>query len=80
MKPGVAQGASTATLASFVHDLSYSDLPANVVLRTEELFLGAGGQSAPAGGLSSGCFRRGDRAHHPTRLDAPTTGKLVGYA
>lgn len=39
MKPGVARAASTATLASFVHDLSYSDLPANVVLRTEELFL-----------------------------------------
>ena len=39
MKPDGARGASTATLASFVHDLSYSDLPANVVLRTEELFL-----------------------------------------
>ena len=39
MKSGVARGASTATLASFVHDLSYADLPREVVLRTEELFL-----------------------------------------
>ena len=39
MKTDTALAAGTATLASFVHDLCYADLPREVVLRTEDLFL-----------------------------------------
>ena len=39
MKTGTALAAGTAALASFVHELSYAELPREVVLRTEDLFL-----------------------------------------
>jgi len=54
----VARTASTAALASFIHELSYPDLPREVVQRTEELFLDwiasalAGKDSQPVAALA----------------------------
>jgi 2-methylcitrate dehydratase PrpD len=58
MKTGTALAAGTATLASFVHDLSYAELPREVVLRAEDLFLDwigsalAGKDSRPVAALA----------------------------
>jgi 2-methylcitrate dehydratase PrpD len=39
MKPGTASMTGTAALASFIHELSFAQLPDAVVARTEDLFL-----------------------------------------